>query len=32
MLVIALELRLAVEQYFQNYKSDLKNNKLFNAD
>jgi hypothetical protein len=32
MLVIALELRPAVKQYFQNHESDLKDNELSNAD
>jgi hypothetical protein len=32
MLVIALELRLAVEQYFQNHESDLEDNKLSHVD
>jgi hypothetical protein len=32
MLVIALELRPAVEKYFQNYESDLKDDELSNTD
>ena len=32
MLVIALELRLAVEKYFQNHELDLEDDELSNAD
>jgi hypothetical protein len=32
MLVVALELRPAVEQYFQNHESDLEDDELSNAD
>jgi hypothetical protein len=32
MLVIALELRLVVEKYFQNHKLNLEDNELSNAD
>jgi hypothetical protein len=32
MLVIALELRPAVEKYFQNHESDLEDDELSNAD